>query len=363
MHKFLIKFSSIILSIGMIHASAAAAADVGKGASAAGAVGDMALYQGADREARLIEGAKKEGDLSIYYVYQNMPIIMAAFTKKYGIKVKSWRAGSEAVLQREVTEAAAGRFDVDIVQTMAPETESLHREKLLQEVRSPYLKDLIPEASPAHKEWVGFATDLFVAAYNTNKIKKEDLPKTYADLLDPKWKGKLGIEADDDGWFGTLVDALGGEKGLKLMSDIAATNGISPRKGHALLNNLVASGEVPLALDVFVYMPEQLKQKGAPIERFTISPAIAQISTIAMAKKVPNRNSALLFYDFMLSDEGQKLLADTAFIPTSKKVAPPGWYAKDAKTPIKYVDPVKALDMHDKWQKMWEKTITQRGAM
>jgi iron(III) transport system substrate-binding protein len=257
------------------------------------------------------------------------------------------------VLQKVESEARAGRFEVDIVQNNAPENEAAHRDKLLQDVRSPYVNDLIPEASPAHKEWVGITIDVFIAAYNTNKVTKEELPKSYRDLLDARWKGRLGIEADDQGWFGTLAATLGEADTHKLFSDIVATNGLSVRKGHSLLTNLVASGEVPLALTVYSWTPEQLKQKGAPIEGHPIQPVIAQFSTIAMLKKAPHPYTALLFYDFMLS-EGQRLLADQKFVPTSAKIESP-----IRRIPLKFIDPGTALDMQDKWVKAYETIVVK----
>ncbi len=293
-------------------------------------VAEMAAYQGADRHERLVAAAKAEGgELSVYHVYPSLPVLMAAFTNKYGIKVKAWRSGSEGVLQKLTNETRAGRFDADIIQNNAPENEAAHREHLLQEIRSPYLRDLLPEASPAHKEWVGITVDVFIAAYNTNKVKKEDLPKTYQDLLDPKWKGRLGIEADDQGWFGTLAATLGEKQTYKLFADIVATNGVSVRKGHSLLTNLVASGEDP------------------------IQPVIAQFSTIAMLKKAPHPYSALLFYDFMLTD-GQQLLAEQKFVPTSNRIETP-----ITKIPLKFVDPASALDMQDKWVKAYEEVVVK----
>ncbi|HEX9276134.1 MAG TPA: extracellular solute-binding protein [Casimicrobiaceae bacterium] len=317
-------------------------------------VAEMAAYQGADRHERLVAAAKAEGgELSVYHVYPSLPVLMAAFTNKYGIKVKAWRSGSEGVLQKLTNETRAGRFDADIIQNNAPENEAAHREHLLQEIRSPYLRDLLPEASPAHKEWVGITVDVFIAAYNTNKVKKEDLPKTYQDLLDPKWKGRLGIEADDQGWFGTLAATLGEKQTYKLFADIVATNGVSVRKGHSLLTNLVASGEVPLGLTVYSWIPEQLKQKGAPVEGYPIQPVIAQFSTIAMLKKAPHPYSALLFYDFMLTD-GQQLLAEQKFVPTSNRIETP-----ITKIPLKFVDPASALDMQDKWVKAYEEVVVK----
>ncbi len=176
-------------------------------------VAEMALYQGQDRFQRLIEGAKKEGELTYYQSRPDVGPALDAFTKKYGIKVKNWRASGETVLQRVLTEARGGRLDVDIVETSSPQLEALRREKLLQRVNSPYHGELMPAAIPGHKEWVGTVFHVFVAAYNTDKVKKEELPKTYQDLLDPKWKGRLGIEADDHAWFATLVQVLGEEKG------------------------------------------------------------------------------------------------------------------------------------------------------
>jgi len=310
-------------------------------------VQEIATYTGADRQERLIEGAKKEGELVVYHAYPQLSTVMAAFTKKYGIKVTPWRAGSEAILQRVGSEARARRYTVDIVQNNAPENEAAHREGLLQEVRSQYLGDLMPGAVPAHKAWVGITVDVFSAAYNTNSVKKEELPKTYRDLLDPKWKGRIAVEAEDHGWYATLVELMGEPQGSKLFADISATNGIQVRKGHSLLAGLVASGEVPLALSVYSWNPDQLKIKGAPIEGLLLQPVVGQFSTVGMLKRAPHPNAAALFYDFVLN-EGQQILADIRFVPTSKKVVSP---IGDAQ--IKLIDPSKALDMNEKWHKQY----------
>ena len=317
-------------------------------------VAELAAYQGTDRQERLLAAAKAEGgELSVYHVYPALPVVMNAFTAKYGIKVKAWRSGSEGVLQRVMSEARAGRAEVDVVQNNAPENEAAHREKLLQEVRSPLQKDLMPEAVPAHHDWVGITVDVFVAAYNTTKVKKEELPKTYQDLLDPRWKGRLGIEADDSGWFGALAATMGEKETDKLFADIVARNGMSVRKGHSLLANLVASGEVPLALTVYSWTPEQVKQKGAPVESHPIPPVLAQFSTMAMLKKAPHPYAALLFYDFVLN-EGEQLLNDAKFVPTSRKFDPP-----ITRMPLKYIDPGMALDLQDKWVKAYDEIVVR----
>ena len=312
---------------------------------------DAALYAGADRMQKLIEGAKKEGQLAIYTSAQSddMGALVGAFEKKYGVKVSIWRASSEKVLQRAVQEARANRNTMDIAETNGPEMESMHREKILQAVKSPHHADLIAPALRPHGEWVGTRLNVFVQAYNTKAVKKEDLPKRWEDLLDPKWKGKLGIEQEDSDWLAGVMGEIGEAKGTKLFKEIVAKNGISVRKGHTLLTNLVVSGEIPLALTVYNYKAEQLKGKGAPIDWFSIGTAIARPNGVGVARRAPHPHAAVLFYDFEISEEGQRLLAQRDFVPTSKRID-----TKLNKLPLKFVDARVTLDEYDKWVKLYE---------
>src|SRR5262245_29681937 len=245
----------------LLHAASAPAQD--------NRVAQIATYQGADRAQRLIDGARREGTLTLYSVAptEDNAALVGAFERKFGIKVNVYRASSEEIRQRVLNEYRARRYDVDLILNNAPAMEALSGEKALREVKSPHVADLIPSALPSHGQWLGFCLNVLVQAYNTNLVKKLDLPKSFADLADPKWKGKIAIEADDSDWFAALVGALGEERGIKLFREIAASNGFSVRKGHTLLTNLVSAGEVPLALTVFNYTAEQMKKKGAPIDR------------------------------------------------------------------------------------------------
>jgi iron(III) transport system substrate-binding protein len=317
----------------------------------------IARLQGEARTKALVEGARKEGELMIYHSspVEDLRPLFEAFTKKHGIKVNNWRSSSENVLQRVIRETRANKFDVDFIENNSPEVEALRREKMLQRIDSPYLADMQPYTVPAHREWVTSTMDVFVHAYNTEKVKREELPKTYQDLLDPRWKGRLGIEAEDQVWFGTLLQDVGEERGLKLWRDIVSTNGVSVRKGHTLLTNLVASGEIPLALTVYNYKPPQLKEKGGKIDWFVMSPAVAQLRGIAVTAKAPHPHAAMLFLDFMLSD-AQQMLAARHFVPASAKVPSPL-----GNTPIKVIDAGQAIDKYDQWTKLYEDTITKRA--
>ncbi len=331
-----------------------AAAQVKAGATAA----DVAGYAAADRLQRLAEGAKKEGELNIYTSAQSddMGALVSAFEKKYGVKVSVWRSSSEKVLQRAVTEARGNRHTMDVAETNGPELESMHREKLLEAVKSPYLADLIAPALRPHGEWVGTRLNVFTQAYNTTLVKKEDLPKSWEDLANPKWKGKLGIEQEDSDWLAGQYAELGEARAAKVFKDIVAANGVSVRKGHTLLTQLVVSGEIPLALTVYNYKAEQLKGKGAPIDWFSIGPAIARPNGVAVAKKAPHPHAAVLFYDFEISPEGQKILAGRDFVPTSRKVDTPL-----NKIPMKFVDARIALDEFQKWEKLYEELFTRKA--
>jgi iron(III) transport system substrate-binding protein len=308
------------------------------------------LYEGADRAERLVEGAKREGEITIYTSAQTTDLgpVVEAYEKKYGIKASIWRAGSEAVLNRAVQEARAGRHAVDVVETNGPELESLSREQILQKVRSPYHKDLIAPAIRPHGEWVGTRLNVFVQAYNTKLVKKEELPKTWDDLTDPKWKGRLGIEQEDSDWLAGIYGEIGEEQANKVFKQITSTNGVSVRKGHTLLTQLVVSGEVPLALTVYNYKAEQLRREGAPIDWFTIGNAIARPNGVGVARQAPHPHASVLFYDFALSEEGQTIIAQREFVPTSNKIDTPL-----NKVPMTFVDARVSIDEYDKWKNLY----------
>jgi iron(III) transport system substrate-binding protein len=317
----------------------------------------LAALTGAERLKRLAEGAKKEGVVSIYtsMPLDDMAALTSAFEAKYGVKAKVWRSGSEKILQRGLLEAKANRFEVDVFETNSPETEVLSREKVLIAGNSPFLNELIPQAIPSHKEWIATRLNIFTCAYNTKLVKKEELPKTYQDLLDPKWKGKLSVEADDSDWLAETVMKMGEEKGLALFREIARKNAVSVRKGHTLLSNLVASGEVPLALTVYNYKIEQMKNSGAPIDWFALDPTIARPNANGVARNAPHPHAALLFQDFELS-EGQHILGKRDFIPTSTKVP-----STLNKMPLIFANPKTTLDDGQKWNKIYDDIFNRKG--
>lgn len=320
-------------------------------------IAQLSALAGAERTQRLVEGAKKEGTVSIYtsMPVDDMAALTAAFEVKYGVKAKVWRSSSEKILQRGVLEFKANRFEVDAFETNGPELEAISREGMLVASNSPALADLIPQAVPQNRMWIATRLNIFTCTYNTNLVKKEDLPKTYEDLLDPKWKGKLAVEAEDSDWLAETVMQMGEEKGLALFKEIARKNQVSVRKGHTLLGQMVASGEVPLALTTYNYITEKMKRAGAPVEWFALAPTVARPNCNGVSKNAPHPHAALLFQDFELS-EGQVLLGKRNFIPTSKKVP-----STLNQMPLIFANPKTTLDDGSKWNKIYEEVFSRKG--
>jgi iron(III) transport system substrate-binding protein len=314
---------------------------------------DPASYAGADRIEKLVAAAKQEGSLSVYTsaAMDDMAAITAAFEKKYGIKVRLWRGSSENIVQRAVVEARGGRFDADVIETNAVAMESMQRERLFQEIKTPALSELLPAAILPHREWIGTRLNIFVGAYNTRLIRREELPNSYEDLLDPRWKGKLGVEAEDSDWFGGILTALGEEKALALFRAIVAANGISVRKGHTLLANLVVTGEVPLALTGYAYKVEQLRKAGAPVDWLIIPPGVARFEGAGVTRRAAHPHAAILFFEFMLTD-AQDILRDRDFFPARANVR-----SLPQEPALQILDPAKALDANGRWSKYFREIV------
>lgn len=314
---------------------------------------DIASYRGDDRSERLQQGAKQEGELTLYTSMATADIgdLIAAFQKRYGVKVNIWRAGSDMVLERVLAESRVNRIGADVLVMDATALEPLHQEKVLQEVESPGIADLIPPAVPAHHEWMPAYLNGFVQAYNTTAIKKQSLPKSWRDLTKPEWKGKLGVEAKDFDWFAEVVLALGENEGLDIFREIVAKSGISVRVGHTLLTNLVVSGEVPMGLTPYDYSVEQRKADGAPVDWMLIPPAIAKPSGVGVIKMAKHPNAAVLFLDFTIGD-GQDLLAKRHFTTVTRKINPPFLNGE-----VRIIDTALMLGRAEKWSEVYKKTL------
>ena len=298
-----------------------------------------------ERTARLIESAWEEGSVT---VYSSLPVpvmtpVAAAFREKYGIQTNIWRGGSEEILQRSVAEARAGRHMVDVVETAAPEIEGIAREQLLQNMESPVFDELMEGAFSPDRPWVTSRLIVFVGAYNTLRVRPSDAPRTFEDLMDPMWNGRLTVEANDFGWIKGMADTLGEAEATSLLRNIVDNNGVSVRDGHGLITNMLASGEVEFTFTQYYEQAANARDRGAPIEVAFLDPVIAVPTGIAMLRNAPHPSAALLFVEFFLS-EGQDILAEHDYVGSnlSRQSLP------DGMNPV-VVDMSDYLDEYQKW--------------
>jgi iron(III) transport system substrate-binding protein len=294
---------------------------------------------------RLVAGAQAEGELSFY---TSLPVLTTsqitdAFEAKYGIEVTMYRAESTQLLQRAMNEARAGRHVVDVVESAAAEVEAMEREQLLRAVDLPVFEYMLEGAAVPGRAWVASRLTLFVVAYNTNLVRTEDVPYTFQDLLDPRWKGKIGIEGENSNWLMEVSGALGRDETIALFREIAATNGMSARRGHTLLVNLVASGEIPIGINAYHEHVDQARERGAPVDYVIMPPVIAMPLVAGVMREAPHPHAAILFMEFLLN-EGQQMIADQMMVPTNTR------YASQANLPpFKILDVAKYVDENQQW--------------
>ncbi len=310
---------------------------------------DIYLYQGPDRAERLVSQAKREGSLVLYstMTLDDANPLLSAFEKKYGIKVNMWRAVNQKLVQRALAEARAGQHAVDVFEGSGPALEILHREGLLERFYSPAFADIPSEAFPRHRDYAPDNLLFTVMGYNTRLVKPEDLPKSYEDLLQPKWRGKLGIEASNVAWFAAVAKSMGEEKGLAYFRKLAAMRP-QVRSGHTLMTELMSAGDIPVVLTLYNQGVDRLKAKGAPIDWRPLQPAFGRVDGIAVTKRAPHPHAALLFADFVLSPEGQRIIKAQARVPVNRKVDS----TFDTKV-FHLIDSAALLDEWDTWEKRW----------
>ena len=310
---------------------------------------DIYLYQGADRAQRLISQAKKEGTVTLYstMTLEDARPLVEAFEKKYGVKVEMWRGLNQKLVQRAVAEARAGKHTVDVFEGSGHGMEILHREGLLEKFYSPAFADIPPEAFPRHGYYAPDNFLFLVMGWNTRLVKPEDVPKTYEDLLQPKWSGKFGIEASNIVWFAAVAKAMGEEKGLAYFQKLAAMKP-QMRSGHTLMTELVAAGDIAIALTLYNQAVDKMKEKGAPIDWKPLPPAFGRADGIGVAKRAPHPHAALLFADFVLSPEGQLIIKAASRVPVNRKVD--SAFKKDQ---FRLIDLAAVLDEWDTWENRW----------
>ncbi len=267
---------------------------------------------GAQRKTTLEEGAKKDGEV-VWYTSMSLtdfPKVVGAFEKAVPyVKVKSNRLLQSTILPKIDTEARAGRYAVDLVSSAPVEIWELKRQGYSAAYLSPELKVFPTGSYDPQGYWSSFEVTPIVLAFHTKLVPTDEAPRTYQDLLLPKWKGGMNFGSDEYAWYSVMLDGMGKAKGLEYMKALARQQLHIPGSSSVMRVQLMLAGESALAVAARGRRVTEYKEKGAPIDYRILDPYPAEPNALALMRRSSHPYAAMLFMDWMLSEEGQSLMA------------------------------------------------------
>jgi iron(III) transport system substrate-binding protein len=278
-----------------------------------------------ERQQKLYDLAKAEGEALIY---ANMDVsAMKPLTDGFMTRYPSTRAASvhfsgAAIITRLESEARAGKPLSDVVLSGQLGVLALIDKKIALRYRSPEREFFRAGLKDQDGLWTAYMTNVMVSAFNTRQVKKEEAPRNVNDLLNPRWRGKLTMDSQSYVWFGTMLQYLGDDAGLRFMKRLNEQN-ISHQRGRRLMTQLVAAGEFDMAVETNLNSVLSLARQGAPLSFAPIQPYFLSPSLVFMSANAPHPYTAALFIDFLLSEEGQKIVVSTNRMPANSKVKSP----------------------------------------
>jgi ABC-type Fe3+ transport system substrate-binding protein len=293
----------------------------------AASVEEVMLYNKPDRQKILVDGARKEGKITWYtslIIDQVVRPIKEAFEKKYPfIQIEYSRSNSERLVQKLFAEYQGKRYEVDIADgtVTAP---MIKKGGYLQRFYSPHLADYPAELKDPQGYWGVSNVYYFAVGYNTRMVKPNDVPKTYDDLLNPRWKGQMMWSTSRGSgapmMIGNVLQNMGQEAGKAYLQKLKAQNVAKTTASNRQLLDLVIAGEYPLGLHIFHHHAFISKSAGAPVDWAPLEPLSATINTISPVTRSPHPHAAMLLLDFILSEEGQKVIQAANYLPSHPKV-------------------------------------------
>jgi iron(III) transport system substrate-binding protein len=282
----------------------------------------------AERQAALIREAKNERSV-VWYAPMNREDLRqytSAFEAEYPfLKVEILTGGPQSLLNRILTEQRAGKYNYDTLNIRSLALYTLKKANAIGRYESPYRRGLRAGFHDKDGYFNGIWASLMVYLFNTKQIDRAQAPKSLTDLLQPKWKGKMGIDQDADDWLAALLEYYGDEKGKQLARSLGAQS-LHIRKGRTLVSQLVAAGEFPVQIDAHHHEAVALRKAGAPIDYVFPEPfvPVKSVSSFVMSSHPPHPHAAALLVDFMLSKKGQEIAFRQRRWPALKELATGG---------------------------------------
>src|SRR5512147_1444605 len=283
---------------------------------------------GAERKAFLEEGAKKEGEIVFYTSLSltDYPKIMPHFERAYPfIKTNTYRATPSGVFNKVDTEARAGRFAADVIGSAPVEMWQLKQRKLSTPYLSPEQKSLPPGSHDSDGYWQGFEVTPLVLAFNTKQVNGTDASRSYQDLLNPKWRGKMSLGTEEYTWFNILLESMGPKKGTEFMQALAKQDLQMPGSSSVMRVQLMLAGESAIAIAARGRRVTEYKQQGAPIDYRIFDPYAGEPNFLTLMQRAPHPFAAVLFIDWMLSEEGQTRMAEVGRLAVRRGIKHRPW--------------------------------------
>ena len=274
----------------------------------------------------LLAAAKAEGTLTVYSStneQEGLPLFKI-FEEATGIKVQYVRGSDSVLTSRMTIEFRANQKSYDIVHMT---TINKLPPQMLTAYEPAEAKNILPEARDPNKRWFGVYANYNSPAYNTQRVKASELPKTYEEFAQHKeWAGQVAIDGTDNEWLKALFEHYGEQKGTQVVKDMVATLKPIVTDGHLAMARATGAGEYAISLNNYVNLSNNVKLAGSPIEIFALDPVALFFGQVAINAKAPSPNAAKLAANFMLSQECQQFLAKFGRLPTRSDVKdnPPG---------------------------------------
>lgn len=272
----------------------------------------------AQTQEQLIAGAKKEGKLVIYAsaTAQQLQTYIAPFQKRYPfVKTEFFRTGKQKLLSRILMEEQAKQRTADVIHTSVIETSIMKKRGAL----SRYVPMEAAPLRPQYRDPEGYWTSVYASGtlmgFNSRQLSRAEAPKSYEELLNPRWKNGMGLDSNKIEWFAMLLKL----KGRPFMEKLAAQKP-QVQPGNVLILNLLAAGEFPLAAGVYEYSVEDLKNKGAPVDWVGLEPVIIYTVALSLPSQPLHPNSAKLFIEWLLTREGQEVINQYGRVPIREDV-------------------------------------------
>ena len=276
----------------------------------------------AEREKKLLEGAKKEGEM-VWYTnsgIENATRYIQSFKKKYPfINANFWRSKTRQVTQRIVSEANAGKHLVDVIKPSTDLLPILLERNLIGKYDTP-LRAIYPAhaKSPFYTN-MNYAFRVF--AFNPRKVNAKDAPKSWDDLLQPKWKNEILFDESSLEEVMAMLAAWGKERTVNYLNKLTQQN-LMIRVGRDTTTQMMMAGEGNLAVTTYAYNNEGLRAANAPVDWVAEDLIPALIYPLTLARNAPHPHAAALFYDYLISEEGQRLIAREGRVVAHPKVEP-----------------------------------------